>query len=281
MERTTAETIRFIRENLKYSQAYVAEDIMSQSAYSKAERGEIELSFSKIYQVIKKFGMTLDEFHYLKNDYYVQDDDGLQGIKNINYTSENSLLKLKHELEKIENPSFRTKEYLLICEALLLIHRESNYQEAQKIVAPIWDRLEKHDTWFLTDIYLINNILFLLSMESAVSVTELAIAQLEKYKGLRNVQHLRGNLQLNLLALFLERQVYVEGLEVADQFILEFKRKKLFMHLAIAYARKGILLNRLAMPGEQECYDTCFTILSFVDYQQLEEEIRKEIKEYT
>lgn len=35
------------------------------------------------------------------------------------------------------------------------------------------------------------------------------------------------------------------------------------------------------MPGEQEHYDFCFTILGFVDYQQLEEEIRKEIKEYT
>lgn len=280
MKRTTPETIRFIRESLGYSQSYMAEDIMTQSAYSKAERGEIELSFTKASLLMQKIDMSMDEFLYIKDGYSIPDDSGLQGLKKMDFTNEESLSQLKNKLKKIPSPSFRTLEYLDICEALLLIHSKNDYQLARKKVAPIWERLEKHDTWFLSDIYLINNILFLFPIETTILITEKILSQLKRYEKFRGIKVLTSNFQLNLSLLLLENQRYEDCLELLNTLILDFKRKRMYMHLALAYSRKGIVLCILEKKDYKKYFDLCFSILSFVDFQQLEKEIRKEINDY-
>lgn len=281
MEKTNGDTIKFIRESLAYSQAYVAAEIMTQSSYSKAERGEIELTFAKMALILQKFGMTMDEFLYIKNGYSMGDDSGLQELRKIRYADEKSLLTLLDKLKKMPHPSQRTQEYISICEALLLMTRDDDYARAKEKVEWVWKRLEKHDTWFLADIFLLNIILFIFPIDTASMITDRVLQQLNLYGELRDKHTLAANFTSNLIALLLKSERYEECYARNESQIAACKKNLQFIHLALAYARKGILVNRLGVGGEETYYEKCFAILSFVDYPQLEEDIRKEIQYYT
>lgn len=281
MKQSNGSTIKFIRESLAYSQAYVAEGIMTQSSYSKAERGEIELTFPKMEMVLKKFGMTMDEFLYIRNGYSMVDDSGLEELRKINFVDEKSLLQLLDKLKKMPHPSQRTQEYIIICEALLLIARDEDYEGAKEKVETVWKSMEKHDTWFMTDIFLLSTILFIFPIDTAVLITERVLRQLQLYRDLPTTQAFAANISSNLITLLLQAGRYKEGYAKNEEFIAECKRTWKFSYLALAYARKGIFLNKMGEEGEEACYKKCFTILSFVDLQNLEEQIRTEIHDYT
>lgn len=281
MAQSNGETIKFIRESLAYSQAYVAEGVMTQSSYSKAERGDIELTFSKMRQILQKFGMTMDEYLYIKNGYSHGDDSGLQELRRMDFSDEKSLRTLKSKLEQRPNPSQRSQEYISICEAMLRIATENDYDAAKEKVAKIWRRLEKHDTWFLADIFLLNNILFVFPIDTAILITEKVLEQLHLYKGLRELDGFAANFTTNLIVLLLRNERYEECQVKLTEHIADCKQNRLYLHLALAYARQGILLNKRGETGEAVYYEKCFAILGFVDYQQLEEDVKKEISHYT
>ncbi|WP_425426043.1 helix-turn-helix domain-containing protein [Alkalibacterium subtropicum] len=58
-----------MRLSLGFTQLQVCRNIMSQSNYSKVEKGEIDISFSKMVELLNRLDMSVDEFMYIKNDY--------------------------------------------------------------------------------------------------------------------------------------------------------------------------------------------------------------------
>lgn len=62
-------TLRTIRETVSLTQTQMAEGIMSQSNYSKVEKNEIDISFTKMIAVLNRLKMSVDEFLYIHNHY--------------------------------------------------------------------------------------------------------------------------------------------------------------------------------------------------------------------
>ena len=86
-------TLKKIRESLSFTQTDISAGIMSQSNYSKVEKGEIDIPFSKMIDLLNRLGMTVDEFLYVHRDYTKNPGNQLKRLKQLNAGDEENILK--------------------------------------------------------------------------------------------------------------------------------------------------------------------------------------------
>lgn len=273
-------TLKKIRKSLNISQQNISKGIMSQSNYSKVENNEIEISFLNMVDLLEKLGMTVDEFLYIHHEYRKNPNKQLNRLNQLKPGDHRKIIENIDELTKIAKPTEREKEMSAIFEALDSI-ANNDYQTANKQVAMIWERLKKHDTWYLYDIRLINSILHLFPTETAGSIVELALNRLEKYKNLGDIKKLSANLQINYLLLLIKDSEYQTALEIVEKLILFSINHRLYSHLAASYVRKGIILENLQYPNSSEWYEKGFEVLEVTSNPELIQELKNEINFYT
>lgn len=273
-------TLKKIRESLSFTQTDISAGIMSQSNYSKVEKGEIDIPFSKMIDLLNRLGMTVDEFLYVHRDYTKNPGNQLNRLKQLNAGDEENILKNIEELKAIQNLSQRDQELLLIYEAFLLVLK-NDYKAASEKVSRIWKRLEKHDNWYLYDIRLINSILYLFPVDVAESIVDLALKRLNDYKNFRNLNQLAANLQINFLLLLIDNKKYNTALNEIENLISFCIDKKLFRHLGVCYVRKGVLFDNLKKKDSSQWYKKGINLLEKTYNQDLIPELKNEIKHYT
>lgn len=273
-------TLKKIRESLSFTQVDISRGIMSQSNYSKVEKGEIDIPFSKMIDLLNRLGMSVDEFLYVHRDYTKNPGNQLKRLKQLNAGDEENILKNIEELKAIQNLSQRDQELLLIYEAFLLVLK-NDYKAASKKVLQIWIRLEKHDNWYLYDIRLINSILYLFPIDVAESIVDLALKRLNDYKNFRNLNQLAANLQINFLLLLIDNKKYNAALNEIENLSSFCIEKKLFRHLGVCYVRKGILFDNLKKKDSSQWYKKGINLLEQTYNQDLIPELKNEIKHYT
>lgn len=273
-------TLKKIRESLNISQKKISDGIMSQSNYSKVENNEIDIPFTKVIDLLDQLGMTIDEFLYIHRDYTKNPGKQLSRLNQLKPGDRTEINENIDELKAIVNPTQREEEILAIFEALHSISN-NDYQTADEQVAMIWERLKKHDTWYLYDIRLVNSILYLFPIDIAGSIVDLLLKRLEEYKNLGNIRKLSGNLQINYLLLLIKNREYQTALDSVENLIRFSIDHDLYTHLAASYVRKGILLENLNMKNPNYYYEKGFEVLEVTNNEKLIQELKKEIKLYT
>lgn len=273
-------TLKKIRESLLFTQADMSAGIMSQSNYSKVEKGEIDIPFSKMIDLLNRLGMTVDEFLYIHRDYTKNPGTQLKLLTKMNADDKQNILKNIDELKATRNLSQRDQELLLIFDALLLVLK-NDYGGAREKVLQIWNRLEKHDNWYLYDIQLINSILYLFPIDVAESIVDLTLKRLDIYKKFRNINKLSANLQINFLLLLIDNKKYNMALNKTEKLISFCIDKRLYIHLGACYVRKGILLENLKQNDPSHWYKKGFSLLEAANNEGLVQELKNEIKHYT
>lgn len=273
-------TLKRIRGSLLFTQVDISKGIMSQSNYSKVEKGEIDIPFSKMIDLLNRLGLTVDEFLYIHRDYTKNPGAQLKRLTKINAGDKQSIVRNISELKATQNLSQRDQELLLIFEALLLILK-NNYDDARKQVLQIWARLEKHDNWYLYDIRLVNSILYLFPIDVAESIVNLALKRLDDYKNFRNINQLSANLQINFVLLLVDNKKYSKALKEIEKLISFCIDKRLYIHLGACYVRKGILLENLKKNDSFYWYKKGFSLLESANNESLVQELKNEIKHYT
>jgi len=273
-------TFKTIRESRLLTQTDMSTGIMSQSNYSKVEKGEIDISFSNMVDLLNRLGMSVDEFLYVHRDYTKNPGNQLERLKQLNAGDKQNILKNINELKAIQNPSQQEQELLLIFEALLFV-LNNDYEAASEKVLRIWNRLEKHDNWYLYDIRLINSIFYLFPIDVAESIVNLVLKRLKYYKNFRNFNQLSANLQINFLLLLIENKKYSMALNEIEKLISFCIDKKLYRYLGICYVRKGILLDNLKKNNSSHWYKKGINLLEKTYNQDLVQELKNEIKHYT
>ena len=273
-------SLRDIRKALALSQKQMADGIMSQSNYSKVENGTIEISFTKMLEILDRLDMSLEEFVYINNQYSNKPVKKRNYLNKLKYNDKQLLSKYIAELNSIQKPTTKEKELLSVFEALLFIAEDNDYEKAKEKVAPIWKRLEKYDNWYLYDIQLINNILFIFPPDTALSISELALSKLDKYSGLRGVANLSINIQLNLSLHLINEYYYKADHDTIDELIYTCLEKNYLMYLAVCYVRKGLLHELLDKTDYSKWYDEGYNLLDATQNENLRKELEKEVKHY-
>lgn len=273
-----------IRENKGYSQRYMSKNILNQSSYSKFEKKPIDITTLKYIYLLEKLDMEHEEIQFIANNYNYKSKARLIKIFfNLNHNDENSLEVIKKEAQDylISNDDKLIKDIVSICKGLIILAKTNDIQLARNYVNKVWNRLEKFDSWYFTELSLINTILFIFPIETAINITEKALKQLERYQKYDGSEKLIFNFQFNLVLLLLDNKHYEIGLKVVDDVILLCKRNRFYYQLAICYARKGIFLTNLKKNNSNLFYQKSFQLLNVIEEDDIKSEVKKEIDHYT
>lgn len=280
---TSGETLKKIRMSKKYTQKFVTEGIISQSTYSKIERGEVEPTYSKFMALLKRLDVSPEEFNYLSNDHSQTDRDKIiNDFFLLNYNNSADLVLIRSRIKRYLNSH---KDYVLqdifyICHALILINENRDYDQAVIFANKVWKRLEKFDRWFLMEIRLINTILFIFPIETAINISEKTVGILEEYSS-REGKVLLNNIQINLALLLIRNKQYKVANKMLDTVIKRLKDEKNYYLLAFAYIRKGIALRLLTYKKSDFYLEKGLSLLELFEDPKLYEVLSTEIDFYT
>lgn len=277
----TGEILRKIRVNKKYTQKIVTEGIISQSTYSKVERGVIDITYNKFVKLLSRLDVSEFEFQMLLDEEPDARDDLIQQFFLINYNDLEALTAIQ---ERVQHYLIMKKDYIIqdiayICEALMLISKERDYEQAAIFANRVWKRLERFDRWYMMEIRLINAILFIFPTETALHISERIVRQLSIYQT-RESRVIKNNIQTNLTLLLIRNKNYAMALENLDELIIRFKQISNYRLLAIAYIRKGIALRLLKDPTWQEYTEKGLKMLDIFEDNNLKEALTTEIEHY-
>lgn len=284
MEKEFGDVLKDIRIDRGYSQQYVAEGIMGQSAYSKIERSEMEPAFRKWLAILEKLNVSVDEFRYILNtESLTTKEKIINEFFSLNYNHLDDLKLLKDEITAYlkEDEDYLLRDLYYACESLIVLNATQNLEKAQFFAKKIWERMEKFDKWYLLDIRLINTILFIFPMDVAVNIGERVTEQLVPYHNLKEAEILLINIDVNLAVLLIDDKKYHEALTYLEKVIPLCKKYQKYNQLAIAYARKGIVLQKTGKSDEgSEYIEKAYAILNAIEDGKLIEGLEQEVSHY-
>lgn len=239
---------KIIRENKGYTQKYVSKGIITQGAYSKFEDNQSVINANSYIHILNKLHLSEDEFFFIRNGYqYTVYQKLVQSFFSLPYNDLNQLLKIQEELQRYLNSDedVLLQDISIICEALISLVQTNDIAKAQKIVAPVWDRLSKHNQWYLSDFQIINVLLYLFPVDTAIEVTRSMLDRLRKYKGFRDTRQLKFTYRINLSLLLIKSQDYQGALNVIQDTIAQFRQYMPHQSLALCFSRKALCLHNL------------------------------------
>lgn len=277
----TGKILKKIRVNKKYTQKFVTDGIISQSTYSKVERGVIDITYNKFIKLLNRLDVSEFEFQMLLDEEPDARDDLIQQFFLINYNDSEALVVIQQRVQHylVANKDYVIQDIAYICEALMLISSERDYEQAAIFANKVWKRLESFDRWYMMEIRLINAILFIFPTETALHISERIVRQLDIYHT-RESRVIQNNIQTNLTLLMIRNKNYALALENLDELIFRFNKTNNYRLLAIVYIRKGITLRLLANPTWEVDIKKGLKMLDAFEDTNLKEALTTEIEHY-
>lgn len=282
-QKTVGETLKKIRESKNYTQKFVTEGIIGQPTYSKIERGDVDPTYPRFINLLRRLDVSEDEFHYLMEGSQISEKEKLiQSFFMLNFNEPSAIETIKKNIKSYlsNNKDYILKDIYYICEALLAVSLNNDFATAKRYAEKVWNRLEKFDKWYLMEIRLINAILFIFPPETAISISQKIVSQLNTYQT-RESNILLHNIQLNLSMLLIENKEFEQALEYLEDLVNKFKGARNYHHLAVVYARKGVVLENLGKDNAQFFYEKAFKLMDAMEEYDLEKAAREEIAYYT
>ena len=272
-------TIRKLRISRRITQQELANDLFDRSELSKIEHSELAVSYENEIELIKRLSLTPDEFEYISNNYTLSFKRRLLHrffeLEISTDTADNSIADIEALLQDcflVENDG-DIERIKTILEALLLAIKSKGLDKAKKMVQPIWfDYLAKTKILTITDIYVLNTILFAFDYETANEIIAKIIMVIDRDYPFKK------SLKINTLI----NQAMIEMLDhkfkLAADNMLKLKPliKKLGQYdkLLVIRARIAVCQKDKTKALEQ------VSLLEKIEAQQLANNLKSEIKEF-
>ncbi|HEM2287898.1 TPA: helix-turn-helix transcriptional regulator, partial [Listeria monocytogenes] len=179
--------LKNIRKTLGISQRELSNDgiIVSKSSLQRIENDKQTPSVDIASLLLQRLDISSPEMEYRLNNFSLSEKEKLINEfreigSSANVAGINSLLiKMKNFLQS--NYSAYISNLILILESLTLFQEEQSFENARKIVTPIWQSLEKRDEWLYKDILLISNIIYMFDGETFLNMKNRLLFFINKY----------------------------------------------------------------------------------------------------
>ena len=270
-----------IRESKGLTQEKVCGDILSRTSLSKIESGKTTPKYENMEFLLQQINMTFEEFDYICHLY--QPSQRAEIIQS--YLNMSSILGTS-ELEKLfqkcqdylkTHHDLPIEEISDMLEVVIYIRQHgtgelSNHTE--QIVKKLWRKIEKQDTWYESDLKILNTILFRFPIEHLHLITGKILQRLEVYKNYQHLYDLRMAILLNLSTIYLYHQDKNMCQQICYTLLEDAKNKKSYDRLAICYVRIGICRDeaRLIQKG--------FSLLELTEETSMLSHLKKEVEIY-
>lgn len=252
MQPTVGPVIKKIRNDKEYSQKYVVEGIMTQSAFSKFELNRTDITFSALAGILDNLEVTFEELIYIQNDYRLTEKETIfKKFISISYNNEESIKELLWLAGSYLNGKTDRliQDIESIAEALLILIHTDDKSKLLSCVSKVWKRLSVKNQFYFSDLYLLNSIFYFFSLETMLEVKKMAFKSIERYGDFQAIQRLKINFSVNVSLMLLKGNYYAEALLEIETAIKLSKKHKAYLQLAVCYVRKGICLNGLGEDG--------------------------------
>ncbi|EKY4036696.1 helix-turn-helix transcriptional regulator, partial [Listeria innocua] len=245
--KTYGAAIRQIRKNKSLSQSYVSNNILARTTISKIENNNIIPTITTIENIVIKLDVTIDELRYIKNDYKLntREDIIADFFKLVSNTQTELILKIINRCDNYLDNHFKDnllEDIRIVLKASLLL-TNNEVEKAQKLVKPIWKRLEKIDNFSLIEIRLVCNILFYFPLDVIEKFVPRLLTMIDKYNALdKSLNPLKLALLINTATIFMQHNstITTSSLNAAIIIAKEINR---FDLLASAYYLQGVNTN--------------------------------------
>lgn len=205
----------------------------------------------------------------------------LQQFINLTYNDKLSLKKI-HKDYKIfldKNDDILLGNILIILESLIILSETHDFKKAARKVAPIWTQLQKRNTLYFIDLFILSSILFFFPLETALDIRKFAERNINKYKTFQNIHRLKINLSINSMLLLMKDNQFNIALEEAEKAIVLCQEEQMYIHLSVFYIRKGICLSKLNKGGD-EWIEKGQNILNVLEQKSLAQLMSNEVLRY-
>ena len=270
-----------IRESKGLTQEDVCGSVLSRTSLSKIESGKTTPKYENMEFLLQQINMTFEEFDYICHLY--QPSQRAEIIQS--YLNMSSILGTS-ELEKLfqkcqdylkTHHDLPIEEISDMLEVVIYIRQHgtgelSNHTE--QIVKKLWRKIEKQDTWYESDLKILNTILFRFPIEHLHLITGKILQRLEVYKNYQHLYDLRMAILLNLSTIYLYNQDRNMCQQICYTLLEDAKNKKSYDRLAICYVRIGICTydSKLIQKG--------FSLLELTDETSMLSHLKKEVDTY-
>ena len=270
-----------IRESKGLTQEDVCGDILSRTSLSKIESGKVTPKYENMEFLLRQINMSFEEFDYICHLYQPsQRTEIMQTYLNMSSilgTSEleklfqkcQNYLKTRHDL-----PIEEIRDML---EVVIYIRQHGAGElsdHAEQVVKKLWRKIEKQDTWYESDLKILNTILFSLPIEHLHLITGKILQRLEVYKNYQHLYDLRMTILLNLSTIYLYHQDKNMCQQICYTLLEDAKNKKSYDRLAICYVRIGICTD------DSKLIQKGFSLLELTEETSMLSHLKQEVETY-
>ena len=270
-----------IRESKGLTQEEVCGNVISRTSLSKIESGKATPKYENMEFLLRQINMSFEEFDYICHLYqpsqrteimqtYLNMSSiiGSSGLVDFFETCQN-YLKTHHDL-----PIEEIRDMLEVVIHIRQHGTEQLSDQVKQTIHKLWEKIEKQDTWYESDLKILNTILFSLPIEHLHLITGKILQRLEVYKNYQHLYDLRMTILLNLSTLYLYNQDKNMCKQICYTLLEDAKNKKSYDMLAICYIRIGICRDdaKLIQKG--------FSLLELTEETSMLSHLKKEVETY-
>ena len=268
-------TLKKIRENKGYTQKEISDDTMARSTYTKFERNDITPTLSKYMAILDHMDMSHEEFIYILNEYELGQKETILYLfrkieKNPNSALLDEIIEKGEELVQ-ERYDQLTLDILNACRGYKIILEEQDLTKAKVYAQKVWDRLETLDNWYLAEMRILNSILYLFDSETAASLTNRALANLDCYPHLEEAASLKISFLLHVTNLLMLDKKYEQALFYVKQMEDAAHSTEQSILWATALIRKEVCMTKLGDTTELGLIEKAKRVFDSLDKPTLTE----------
>jgi DNA-binding helix-turn-helix protein len=270
-----------IRESKGLTQEEVCGNVLSRTSLSKIESGKATPKYENMDFLLRQMNMSFEEFDYICHLYQPsQRTKIMQTYLNMNsiiggsdlvdfFETCQNYLKTHHDL-----PIEEIRDMLEVVIHIRQHGTEKLSDQVKQTIQKLWEKIEKQDTWYESDLKILNTILFSFPIEHLHLITEKILQRLEVYKNYQHLYDLRMAILLNLSTIYLYHQDKNMCQQICYTLLEDAKNKKSYDMLAICYVRIGICRDdaKLIQKG--------FSLLELTDETSILASLKKEVEIY-
>ena len=270
-----------IRESKGLTQEEVCGNVLSRTSLSKIESGKVTPKYENMEFLLRQINMSFEEFDYICHLYQPsQRTEIMQTYLNMNsiiggsdlvdfFETCQNYLKTHHDL-----PIEEIRDMLKVVIHIRQHGTEQLSDQVKQTIQKLWGKIEKQDTWYESDLKILNTILFSFPIEHLHLITEKILQRLEVYKNYQHLYELRVAILLNLSTIYLYNQDKNMCQQICYTLLEDAKNKKSYDRLAICYVRIGICTDdaKLIQKG--------FSLLELTEETSMLSHLKKEVETY-
>ena len=268
-----------IRESKGLTQEEVCGEVLSRTSLSKIESGKATPKYENMEFLLRQINMSFEEFDYICHLYQPsQRTEIMQTYLNMNSIVGSS--SLIHFLETCQaylksHHDLPIEEIRDMLEVVIHIRQHGTEQlsdQVKQTIKKLWEKIEKQDTWYESDLKIFNTILFSFPIEHLHLITGKILQRLEVYKNYQHLYDLRMAILLNLSTIYLYHQDKNMCQKICYTLLEDAKNKKSYDRLAICYIRIGICRD------DAELIQKGFSLLELTEETSMLSYLKKEVE---